>query len=54
MANSSQQARNVDGAFNIDSREMLTGSVLLIDDMVDSRVKTPKNDQNEAQQLSFP
>jgi len=37
MANSTQQARNIDGAFALDEQQVLTGSVLLIDDMVDSR-----------------
>lgn len=36
MANSSQQARNVDGAFQIQG-EVPTGPVLLVDDMVDSK-----------------
>ena len=37
MANSTQQARNVDGALHVDEQDMLPGPVLLIDDMVDSR-----------------
>ncbi len=37
MANSTQQARNVDGALEVDEQNMLPGPVLLIDDMVDSR-----------------
>ncbi len=37
MANSTQQARNLDGSLSINKKEVLAGSVLLIDDMVDSR-----------------
>lgn len=37
MANSSQQARNVDGSLGLRVDEVLDGSVLLVDDMVDSR-----------------
>lgn len=37
MANSSQQARNVDGALEIANTELPEGPVLLIDDMVDSK-----------------
>ena len=37
MANSSQQARNVDGSLAIVDGNLPTGPVLLIDDMVDSR-----------------
>ena len=37
MANSTQQARNLDGAFGLTQRSMPSGSVLLVDDMVDSR-----------------
>ena len=37
MANSSQQARNVDGSLAIKDQLLLAGSVLLVDDMVDSR-----------------
>lgn len=37
MENSAQQARNVLGAFAVDSAEIMEGPVLLIDDMVDSR-----------------
>jgi len=37
MANSIQQARNVDGALCLGDKELPSGSVLLIDDMVDSR-----------------
>ncbi len=37
MANSSQQARNVDGSLAIVGSAITTGPVLLIDDMVDSR-----------------
>lgn len=37
MQNSYQQAKNLDGAFDVDSWSGLRGPVLLIDDMVDSR-----------------
>ncbi len=37
MSNSYQQAKNLDGAFAIDSWEGMGGSVFLVDDMVDSR-----------------
>ena len=37
MANSTQQARNVDGSFGVVDQLLLTGPVLLVDDMVDSR-----------------
>jgi ATP-dependent DNA helicase RecQ len=37
MANSAQQARNLDGAFELSSAALPAGPVLLIDDMVDSR-----------------
>ena len=37
MANSSQQARNVDGSLAIVGSDIPTGPVLLVDDMVDSR-----------------
>ena len=37
MANSAQQARNIDGSLAITGQRILSGSVLLIDDMVDSR-----------------
>ena len=37
MANSIQQARNVDGSLAIDAGALLGAPVLLIDDMVDSR-----------------
>jgi ATP-dependent DNA helicase RecQ len=37
MANSIQQARNIDGALALRTRAIPCGSVLLIDDMVDSR-----------------
>ena len=37
MANSTQQARNVDGALGLKGVPIPTGPVLLIDDMVDSR-----------------
>lgn len=37
MANSTQQARNLDGTLAIDARALLPGPVLLVDDMVDSR-----------------
>lgn len=36
MANSTQQARNVDGSLQVD-RQVRGGPVLLVDDMVDSR-----------------
>lgn len=37
MANSVQQARNVDGSFAVKDMDMPPGPVLLVDDMVDSR-----------------
>jgi ATP-dependent DNA helicase RecQ len=37
MANSTQQARNVDGALVLNGQSMPRGPVLLVDDMVDSR-----------------
>lgn len=37
MRNSSQQAQNLDGVFEVFSSEGMEGSVFLIDDMVDSR-----------------
>lgn len=37
MANSTQQARNVDGSLAINMRPLSAGPVLLVDDMVDSR-----------------
>jgi len=37
MANSVQQARNVDGSFAVKDMDMPQGPVLLVDDMVDSR-----------------
>jgi len=37
MQNSSQQAQNLDGVFEVSSWEGMGGSVFLIDDMVDSR-----------------
>ena len=37
MANSSQQARNVDGALKIVGEPVSDGPVLLVDDMVDSK-----------------
>lgn len=37
MANSTQQARNIDGSLQIASDRITNGSVLLVDDMVDSR-----------------
>jgi ATP-dependent DNA helicase RecQ len=37
MANSIQQARNIDGSLAIDEARLPAGSVLMIDDMVDSR-----------------
>ena len=37
MANSTYQARNVDGSLAVVDKDMLAGPVLLVDDMVDSR-----------------
>jgi ATP-dependent DNA helicase RecQ len=37
MANSTQQARNIDGSLAIARQPLATGPVLLVDDMVDSR-----------------
>ena len=37
MANSAQQARNIDGSLAIARRSVASGPVLLVDDMVDSR-----------------
>lgn len=37
MANSTQQARNIDGSLALNGQPILTGPVLLVDDMVDSR-----------------
>jgi len=37
MANSTQQARNIDGSLALDGRPVPDGPVLLVDDMVDSR-----------------
>jgi ATP-dependent DNA helicase RecQ len=37
MANSIQQARNVDGSLSVDALAVQPGAVLLVDDMVDSR-----------------
>src|SRR6266404_188867 len=37
MTNSTQQARNIDGSLMTNGQPMLSGSVLLIDDMVDCR-----------------
>jgi len=37
MANSTQQARNIDGSLAISAQALSTGPVLLVDDMVDSR-----------------
>ena len=37
MANSTQQARNVDGSLVVSAESLLRGPVLLVDDMVDSR-----------------
>jgi ATP-dependent DNA helicase RecQ len=37
MANSTQQARNIDGSLGIVNRTIPHGPVLLVDDMVDSR-----------------
>ena len=37
MANSVQQARNIEGSLAVEQSQMLSGQVLLVDDMVDSR-----------------
>ena len=37
MQNSYQQAKNLDGVFEVDQANMPEGPVLLVDDMVDSR-----------------
>lgn len=37
MANSTQQARNIDGSLSLRAESLLSGPVLLVDDMVDSR-----------------
>ena len=37
MANSTQQARNIDGSLALDGQPIAPGPVLLVDDMVDSR-----------------
>ena len=37
MANSVQQARNIDGSLAVGVEQLPSGPVLLIDDMVDSR-----------------
>jgi len=37
MANSTQQARNIDGSLAISAQELRVGPLLLVDDMVDSR-----------------
>ena len=37
MANSAQQARNVEGSLDVDQELIMPGPVLLVDDMVDSR-----------------
>lgn len=37
MANSTQQARNIDGALVLNGHPVLQGPVLLVDDMIDSR-----------------
>jgi Predicted amidophosphoribosyltransferases len=37
MENSAQQVRNLDGVFQVDPAQMLSGPVLLIDDLVDSK-----------------
>lgn len=37
MANSTQQARNVDGSLVVSGESLLRSPVLLVDDMVDSR-----------------
>jgi len=37
MANSTQQARNIDGSLALNDHPVPKGPVLLVDDMVDSR-----------------
>ena len=37
MANSTQQARNIDGSLAVSAKALRTAPVLLVDDMVDSR-----------------
>ena len=37
MANSTQQARNIDGSLALSGQPVPTGPVILVDDMVDSR-----------------
>ena len=37
MANSTQQARNIDGSLGVRAELMPEGPLLLVDDMVDSR-----------------
>jgi ATP-dependent DNA helicase RecQ len=37
MANSTQQARNIDGSLDINGQQVPSGPVILVDDMVDSR-----------------
>ena len=37
MANSAQQAKNIDGSLTADEHQVLEGPVFLVDDMVDSR-----------------
>jgi ATP-dependent DNA helicase RecQ len=37
MANSTQQARNIDGSLRVVAGALPTGPVLLVDDMADSR-----------------
>ena len=37
MANSTKQARNIDGSLAVSSKALRTAPVLLVDDMVDSR-----------------
>lgn len=37
MANSTQQARNIDGSFSLNGQPIPPDPVLLVDDMVDSR-----------------
>ena len=37
MENSAQQVRNLDGVFRVDTAQMFSGPVLLIDDLVDSK-----------------
>lgn len=37
MANSTQQARNIDGSLALNGQPIPPGPVILVDDMVDSR-----------------